>query len=153
MSIATSLRTITLVASVLAGAMAPAKAVDTEPSRDAPDLTVVRARIKARDFTAAIGDLNGLIEKGVQHADVYSLLGYSLRNNGDNAQAMTFYSKALEFDPSHKGALEYQGELFLKLGDIAKARQNADKLAKLCPQGCEELTDLAQAIAARSTAN
>ena len=41
-----------------------------------------------------------------QHADVYNLMG-SLRKTGDYKQAYTFYRKALEFDPEHKGALEY----------------------------------------------
>ena len=110
----------------------------------------MRAKIKARDFTGAIADLNALIDKGTQHADVYNLLGYSLRRSGDTTTALTFYKKALEFDPDHKGALEYLGELYIQIGEIAKARENAAKLAKLCPRGCEELEDLQQAIAAAS---
>jgi hypothetical protein len=43
--------------------------------------------------------------------------------------------------------LEYQGELYVKIGDLAKARDNAAHLARLCPQGCEELEDLQKAIA------
>ena len=87
-----------------------------------------------------------MIDKGVQHADLYSLLGFSLRKSGDQKMAMTFYTKALEFNPDHKGALEYQGELFVEIGDLTKARLNAAKLAKLCPQGCEEREDLDKAI-------
>ncbi|NJL16993.1 MAG: hypothetical protein HC938_07165 [Nitrospira sp.] len=37
----------------------------------------------------------------------------------------TFYAKALDFDPNHKGALEYQGELFVELGQVDKAKRNA----------------------------
>ena len=59
---------------------------------------------------------------------------------------MTYYRKALDFDPNHKGALEYSGELYVQIGDMAKARENAAKLTTLCPQGCEELADLQQAI-------
>ena len=66
--------------------------------------------------------------------------------SGDRKMAMTFYTKALEFNPDHKGALEYQGELFVETGDLTKARENAAKLAKLCPQGCEEREDLDNAI-------
>ena len=60
---------------------------------------------------------------------------------------MTYYKKALDFDPAHKGALEYQGELFVELGQIAKARENVAKLEKICPSGCEELEDLREARA------
>jgi len=134
------------VAVILACGISAAQAVDTEQSTDAPDLSAVRAKIKTRDFRGAITELNGMIAQGVQHADLYSLLGYSLRKSGDQKTAMTFYAKALEFNPEHKGALEYQGELFVEIGDLARARTNAAKLAQLCPQGCEERDDLDQAI-------
>jgi len=135
-----------LFAVLLSVAASPVLAVDTVPSSTAPDLTAVRAKIKASDYRGAIVDLNGLVDKGVQHADVYNLLGFSLRKSGDTKTALTFYKKALEFDPNHKGALEYSGELYVQLGDMVKARENAAKLTALCPQGCEELTDLQQAI-------
>jgi tetratricopeptide (TPR) repeat protein len=122
-------------------------AVDTPTTKDAPDLTAVRAKIKAKEFTAAIADLNGMIDKGVQHADVYNLLGFSLRKSGDLKTAYTFYKKALDFDSEHKGALEYLGELYVQTGELAKARDHVVLLQKLCPQGCEELEDLQKALA------
>ena len=128
---------------------APVWAVDTFVLKDAPDLAEVRAKIKAKNWKEAISDLNGMIDRGVQHADVYNLLGYSLRNSGDSKTALIFYRKALEFDPNHKGALEYLGELYAMTGELAKAREQVMLLQKLCPQGCEELDDLRKAIAAR----
>jgi hypothetical protein len=86
----TSLRSRILAVLLAAAAGAPAFAVDIEQSFEAPDLGAVRAKIKARDFTAAIADLNALIDKGTQHADVYNLLGYSLRRSGDTTTALTF---------------------------------------------------------------
>jgi Flp pilus assembly protein TadD len=133
-----------------AGLMAltlPAFAVDTMSSSDAPDLTAIRAEIDAKDYGAAIQGLNGLIDQGVRHADVYNLLGYSLRKSGDRKTALTFYEKALEFDPDHKGALEYLGELYVEMGNMSKAEDNLARLEKLCPEGCEELSDLKEAIA------
>lgn len=138
-------------ATVLAGLIclqaSAALAVDTNTTRDAPDLTYVRAQIKAKKWPAAIQQLNAYVDAGVQHADVYNLLGFSLRKSGDQKQAFTYYSKALDFDPEHKGALEYQGELFVETGQIEKARANLQKLATLCPAGCEEREDLQAAIA------
>ena len=133
---------------VAASFAAPAAlAVDVVTSRDAPDLTSVRAKIKANK--AAIAELTPMLETH-QHADVYNLMGFSLRKSGDPKQAYTFYRKALDFDPEHKGALEYLGELYVETGQVDKARENVVLLKKLCPSGCEELADLEQAVASAS---
>jgi Flp pilus assembly protein TadD len=126
---------------------AGAHAVDTIVSKDAPDLTAIRAKIKAKDFKTAAADLYAIVDSGVQHADVYNLLGFSLRKSGDQKTAYTFYTKALEFDANHKGALEYQGELFVETGQLEKAKANLARLVTLCPSGCEEREDLEKAIA------
>ena len=123
-----------------------ALAVDNVTSSDAPDLASVRAKIKAQDYKAAIEELTPMLTSN-QHADVYNLMGFSLRKTGDQKQAFTFYRKALDFDPQHKGALEYLGELYVETGQIEKAKANAAQLKKLCPAGCEELADLEEAIA------
>jgi Flp pilus assembly protein TadD len=137
------------VATLSPAALSPvALAVDTLTSKDAPDLSAVRQKIEAKDWAGAIADLSAMIDKGVQHADLYNLLGYSLRKSGDLKTACTFYRKALEFDPDHKGALEYLGELYVETGEIGKARENVARLQKLCPEGCEELADLEKAVAA-----
>src|SRR5262249_18411100 len=101
-----------------------------------------------KDFKAALAELNQIINRNVQHADVYNLLGFSLRKTGDYAKALTFYKKALDFDANHKSAHEYLGELYVETGQLAKALEHLGILERLCPQGCEEREDLAQAIAA-----
>jgi tetratricopeptide (TPR) repeat protein len=140
-------RTALVFCAALAFASPAAFAVDTVVSKDAPDLTAVRAKIKAKDFKSALVDLNGMIDKGVQHADVYNLMGFSLRKTGDYTKALTFYKKALDFDADHKGAHEYLGELYVETNQMPKAREHLAILEKLCPQGCEEREDLAAAIA------
>jgi Flp pilus assembly protein TadD len=131
----------------VAAALSAAHAVDSTSSSEAPDLTAVRAKIKAKDFQSALVELNGLIDRGTQHADVYNLLGFSLRKTGDYAGALTFYKKALDWDGDHKGAHEYLGELYVETGQLAKAREHLAILERLCPRGCEEREDLANAIA------
>ena len=71
--------TLWLSAVVVAASFAApaALAVDVVTSRDAPDLTAVRAKIKAKDFKAAITELAPMLETH-QHADVYNLMGFSL---------------------------------------------------------------------------
>lgn len=140
------------LALLLAG-FAPAHAVDSETSTDAPDLSAVRASIKAKDFKTALSLLDALVDNGVQHADVYNLMGFSYRKSGDLQRAASFYGKALDFDVNHKGALEYQGEMFLVTGQIDKAKANLARLAALCPQGCEEREDLEKSIAAGKPAH
>ena len=123
-----------------------AEAIDTAVHTSAPDLTSVRAKLKAKDYKSALEELNK-ISDDTRHPDVYSLMGFALRKSGDYRLALTYYNKALDFDPNHRGALEYQGELFVETGELAKARQNLAKLKTLCPKGCEEHDDLAEAIA------
>ena len=142
-------RSLVLFAGIAGAALLPAAAhaVDTVISKDAPDLTSVRAKVKARDFAGAIAELTPLLATH-QHADVYNLMGFSQRKTGDYKQAATFYAKALEFNAEHKGALEYQGEMFVELGQMDEAKANLSRLVSLCPTGCEEREDLEKAIAA-----
>ena len=137
------------LASIAAAAMlgsSLALAVDTVSSKDAPDLASVRSKINAKDYQAALAELKILADTH-QHADVYSLMGFSLRKTGDYSTALTFYKKALDFDANHKGAHEYLGELYVETGDLPNAREQLLVLTKLCPQGCEEREDLEQALA------
>jgi tetratricopeptide (TPR) repeat protein len=127
----------------------PAFAVDTINSADAPDLTSVRTKIKAADYRGALDELKVLADKN-QHADVYSLMGFSLRKMGDYPTALTFYKKALDFNADHKGAREYLGELYVDMGDLPKAREQLAVLTKLCPQGCEEREDLEKVLATKA---
>jgi tetratricopeptide (TPR) repeat protein len=141
---------VLLIASSCGQAFAFDTGGTTSTATDAPDLTSVRAKIKAKDYKAALAELTPMIET-YQNPDVYNLIGFSLRKSGDTKQAMTFYQKALDFNPEHKGALEYQGELFVEIGQVDKAKQNVVALQKLCPTGCEELADLQKAIAKSET--
>ena len=147
MSISLRLGSALLACALSLASAGPGFAVDNMVSKDAPDLTKVRALIKAKDYKTALSELY-VLSDSVQHADVYNLMGFSLRKSGDYKTAATYYAKALDFNPEHKGALEYQGELYVETGDLPKARENLVKLVKLCPTGCEEREDLEKAIAA-----
>ena len=131
---------------------APAFAVDNMESTDAPDLSSVRAKISAKNYAAALTELRDIAED-TQQADVYNLLGYTLRKTGDFKTSLTYYTKALELQPDHKAAREYLGELYVETGNIAKAKEQLAILAKLCPGGCEEREDLQKAISAKSASN
>ena len=127
----------------------PAFAIDNIEPTNAPDLTSVRAKIAAGDYQGARDELRGLAED-TQQADVYNLLGFTLRKTGDYRTSLTYYTKALEFEPDHKAAREYLGELYVETGDMAKANDQLARLTTLCPNGCEERDDLAKAIAQKT---
>jgi Flp pilus assembly protein TadD len=137
---------LALASTLLTG---PALAVDNMSSATDVDLTSVRAKIKQKDYSAALAELRGLSED-TQNADVYNLLGFTLRKTGDTTTSLSYYTKALELQPDHKGAHEYLGELFVETGKMAKAREQLAVLTKLCPGGCEEREDLEKAIAAKA---
>jgi len=136
----------------LSPALPPAYAVDDMMSTDAPDLTSVRTKITAKDYAGALRELGKLAES-VQHADLYNLMGYTLRKTGDFKRSLTYYTKAIEMQPEHKAAREYLGELYIETGNMEKAKEQLAVLAKLCPGGCEEREDLQKAINAKSVSN
>ena len=77
------------------------------------------------------------------------MLGYSARNLKQYKAAATYYTKALKINPSHLGALEYQGELFMLTKKTNDAKKNLAKLKSLCGVSCEEYLDLKKAIGSK----
>jgi Flp pilus assembly protein TadD len=140
---------------------APAFAIDTggggtetsqpaapaaKPKPAGPTLATARADIDAKNWTKAIADLRKIVAASPNSADAYNLLGYSYRNSGNTDRAGQAYAKALKLDPKHTGALEYQGILFLKLGQLDKAKANLAKIKTISGATSEEYKDLAKAI-------
>ena len=66
----------------------------------------------------------------------------------DLTASLENYKKALSIDPSHKDAHEYLGELYLRMGDLAKAEKQLKRLDSLCFFGCDQIDELKAAIAA-----
>ena len=94
--------------------------------------------IKKKSYNLAIENLFKAEQSNKLDPDIYNYLGFSFRKIGDLDKAGMYYNKALTISPKHKGALEYQGEMFLTLGKLKKAETNLKKLEKLCFLGCEE---------------
>jgi Flp pilus assembly protein TadD len=131
------------------GLAVPAFAVDDDSDAGSVDLTSVRAKIAAGDYKAALGELRGLVEDN-QAADVYNLLGFTLRKTGDFPTSLSYYRKALELKPDYKPAHEYLGELYIETGNPSAARAELAELERLCPQGCEERSDLEKALTTKA---
>jgi len=111
------------------------------PYKDAMDA------IQAQRYAQAIPILESWVAGHSNDADGYNWLGYAYRKTGKLDPAFKAYQRALGLDPQHKGAHEYIGEAYLMANQPDKAEQHAKILAGLCPQSCEELTDLRSAIA------
>ena len=102
--------------------------------------------IKNKSFKLAIENLNKAEKNSKIDPDIYNYLGFSYRKMGNMKLASFNYEKALNIDPKHKGALEYQGEMFITLGQLDKAKANLKKLNSICFLGCSEETTLKKSI-------
>ena len=105
------------------------------------------AFIATEKYQEAILPLQSAEKMAQNDADIQNLLGFVHRKTGRLDAAGGYYRRALEINPKHKGALEYQGELFLMRGDKDAAEANLEKLDKICWLGCSEYDDLEKAIA------
>lgn len=134
---------------ILAGGPAlAAGSVDTAPSASARDSRLVDAEraVKAKDYKKAIGLLERMVADTPRSADAFNYLGYSHRKLGNRDQALTYYSRALQIEPSHRGANEYLGELYLDMNDLPKAEERLAVLSRVCGPRCEEYRDLREQV-------
>jgi tetratricopeptide (TPR) repeat protein len=144
-------RVLTILA--LALAFNAALAADTGGSstpqapRD-PVLQQFDAAKERQDWAGAATVLKEALSAQPNNADYHNLYAYSLRKGGsaDMDQVFKHYNEALRIDPKHRGAHEYIGEAYLMVGNVAKAKEHLGALDKLCFFGCEEYSDLKNAI-------
>lgn len=122
------------------------------PTPNSEYRTALKA-IKAGDYARAAKLLESVVSKQPDNADAWNNLGYSERRQNHFERSFAAYRRALAIKPDHRGATEYLGELYLQTGDLAKAREHLKKLRTLCPRGCEEAEDLAEAVRAYEAAH
>jgi tetratricopeptide (TPR) repeat protein len=103
--------------------------------------------IKGDKCDEAMPLLQKVVADNPRDADAWNYLGFCSRKLGKKEEALGYYQKALALNPKHKGANEYLGELYLMMGDLAKAEEQLAVLKGICPSGCEELEDLEADIA------
>ena len=121
-----------------------ADASSPAPSND--KLAAARTQIAEKNWPAAVDELKKVNDTG--SANWNNLMGYSLRKakTPDYSAAEKYYSEALRIEPSHRGALEYSGELYLITGNLPKAEERLAALDKACRLPCEEYTDLKKSV-------
>ena len=90
--------------------------------------------IKKSKYDDAIDKLMALVDVDTTDftkADVFNEIGFAYRKSQDFDNASKYYDKALKLDPNHLGALEYQGEMYVDLGQKENALANLEKLRSL----------------------
>jgi len=113
-----------------------------------PNYSAAKQLIDDGKYAEAIPLLEKVVASDDKNANAYNYLGYSNRQLGNHDAALTHYQTALALEPRHRGANEYLGELYLTLGDLEKAEERLDVLDGACFFGCDEYTELKEAIAA-----
>lgn len=134
-----------LLSMALDPAMAAGSSDDSSETDSAPTYAEAKAKIDAEDYAAALPLLDKITSEEPQNADAWNLRGFANRKLGNMDVAAVSYTAALKINPGHLGALEYQGEMYLELGQTDAAVANLKKLQGLCGD-CEEATDLAESI-------
>ncbi len=104
--------------------------------------------------------LDAALDQYPKDTDILKYLGYAHRmlakhrtgtaRDTELRLADDYYRRALDIDPNAKDFLEYMGEVYLQMDDLAAARGKLTALDGLCPAGCAQRDALAQAIAAYS---
>ena len=116
-------------------------------ARDGDVLREARTLITEERYEEALAKLEKVITSDEDNADAWNLVGFSYRKLERYEPAMEGYARALAIDPRHTEAIEYLGELYLALDDLAQAEDQLARLGEICGSGCEEYEELEEAIA------
>ena len=96
----------------------------------------------------AVSNLRTVTQMEPRNADAWNELGFAYRNVENYRQSARAYERALSLDPTHLGALNYQGFMFLETDKVDAARNNLAQLKSLCGS-CEAYRSLRDALSAR----
>jgi tetratricopeptide (TPR) repeat protein len=111
-----------------------------------PDFAAGKKALVAEDWNGAIAALKLAALRDPRNADIQNHIGYAYRRLRQFGPAMRHYQQAL--NRRHRSAHGHLGELYLALGEPAKAEQQLATLEDICLIPCMETDDLKRAIAA-----
>jgi tetratricopeptide (TPR) repeat protein len=113
-----------------------------------PDFAAGKKALVAEDWNGAVAALKLAALRDPRNADIQNYIGYAYRRLRQLGPAMQHYQEAILLNRRHRSAHEHLGELYLVLGDPAKAGQQLATLEEICLIPCVETDDLKRAIAA-----
>ena len=105
-----------------------------------------RQQMDNSDYRGALANLEEALESSPDNADLWNLHGYAARQSGMWEVSEKSYYRALQLVPAHRGALAYQGVLFLETFRKGAARDNLKELAEQCDKQCPEYRELLTAF-------
>ena len=114
------------------------------------EFTQAKKLVEEKNYRSAVQLLEKVVEKQTKDADAWNLLAYSNRKLENFELALTQYKTALKIEPTHKGANEYLGKLYLEIGELRKAQEKLNVLNRMCTDGfvgCTEYHELKDGIA------
>lgn len=102
--------------------------------------------INQERFVEALAELERTQAAVGPHPDILNYMGFTSRKLGRFDEALGYYRQALALDPTHLGATEYLGELYIQMGQLDRARTQLVRLDQLCAYGCAQREELARWI-------
>src|SRR5262249_27769661 len=116
-----------------------------------PDFAAGKKALVAENWNGAIAALKLAALRDSRNPDIHNYIGYAYRRLRQFGPAMQYYQQAILLNRRHRSAHEHLGELYLVLGDRAKAGQQLATLEEICLIPCVETDDLKRAITAYET--
>ena len=116
-----------------------------------PDFAAGKKALVAENWNGAIMTLMLAALRDPLNADIQNYIGYAYRRLRQLGPAMQHYQQALVLNRRHRSAHEHLGELYLVLGEPAKAKLQLATLEDICLIPCAETDDLKRAIAVYNT--
>jgi tetratricopeptide (TPR) repeat protein len=113
-----------------------------------PDFAAGKRALVAEDWSGAIAALKLAALRDPRNADIQNYIGYTYRRLRQWGPAMQYYQQALVLNRRHRSAHEHIGELYLALGEPARAELQLATLEEICLIPCAETEDLKRALAA-----
>jgi tetratricopeptide (TPR) repeat protein len=99
-----------------------------------------------KKFGKALKKFGRATELDSKYYEAWNMVGYCSRQTGDLKRAFDAYDKCLEIAPDYEEAHEYLGEAYLKMGDLAKAKEQLGWLRSRKSKEADELEEkIAQA--------
>jgi Flp pilus assembly protein TadD len=140
--------TVALALTAVLPYLAHAADTETTPVTNAEDVhyEAGKAAVDKKQWKEAVRHFTAAVKANPKSADSHNMLGYSQRWLGNYDQAFVSYAQALKLDPKHRGALEYRGVAYVKVGKLDLAKADLAALERVCGVTCEEYKDLAKAI-------
>lgn len=108
------------------------------------DETAGKADMAQKKFCKARRKYEVAVSVDSTYHQAWNMVGFCARHCGDYAASLNAYMKCLALAPDYEEAHEYLGELYLRMGDMEKARA---QLAWLEARKSDEAKELAEKIA------